>query len=334
VITIAWRRIFEIEKKLASQTPKAHRTPQDLCIPGKYIRCGTLQIFQSAPFCWHLPAQRLYSLPTGTEQEALQTFLYHRYANEEPEMNAIQSLRVGFVTALIGLFIFSSRVDAGAIDSNHLPTITMQTVGAADPWTSTPPATAYSATKDGYALRNTYNQNGVCDNHANVSVQQLEFNADPFVLNNILVTNTTASTQIFSVTVGLPTTFPAPNLISGTITTSVIDGNASGSATVSTVPGNPIYRGQIDFNTVATLQNDPFSVSTPGSGSATNAFGPTVNLIPVTSSIGIQLTFQLTAGDTAAILSRFDVSPIPEPASASTVGGCLLVAASVSRRRR
>lgn len=247
-------------------------------------------------------------------------------------MNAIQSLRIGFATALIGLFVLSSRVDAGSIDSNHLPTITMQAQGAADPWSYSPPTTAYAPSKDGYALRNAFNQDGVCDNHANVSVQDLEFNADPFVLNNILVTNTTASTQIFSVFVGLPTTFPAPNLISGTVTTSVIDGNASGSATVSTVTGQPIYKGQIDLTTVATMQNDPFSVSTPGSGSATNSFGPSVNLIPVTSSIGIQLTFQLTAGDTAAILSRFDVSPIPEPASAATVGALLVVSGLVSRR--
>jgi hypothetical protein len=158
-----------------------------------------------------------------------------------------------------------------------------------------------------------------------VKILDLDFNPDPFVLNNILVTNTTASTQIFSVTVGLPTSFGAPNLISGNITTSVIDGGTDG-ATVSTVTGQPIYKAQIDFNTVATMQNDPFSVTTPGSSAASATFGPLLNAVPVLNNIGIVLTFQLTAGDTAAILSRFDVA-VPEP---STIALAVLVGALFS----
>src|SRR5262249_11494282 len=149
---------------------------------------------------------------------------------------------------------------------------------------------------------------------ANVQVPTLQFDSDPFVLNNILVTNTTASTQIFSVTVGLPTSpFAAPNQIKGNITTSVIEGGLD-TATVASVPGNPIYKGQIDFNPVATLQNDPFSLTTSTPPAASAAFGPTPNAVTVTSNIGIQLIFSLTPGDTASILSRFDV--VPEPASA------------------
>jgi hypothetical protein len=61
--------------------------------------------------------------------------------------------------------------------------------------------------------------------------------------------------------------------------------------------------------TVATLQDDPFSlVALSGlSNTASAAFGPSPNGVPVTSNIGIQLRFSLTAGDSASILSRFDV---------------------------
>jgi hypothetical protein len=148
-------------------------------------------------------------------------------------------------------------------------------------------------------------------------------------LNNILVTNTTTSTQVFSAFVGLPTTFGAPNTISGNVLTAVIDGGTDG-ATVATVSGQPIYQAQIDGTTVATLQNDPFSVVAPptDTNSAGASFGPTANLIPVTSNIGIQLRFTLTAGDTASIVSRFDV--VPEPAASLGLGGMVLLA--ITRR--
>jgi hypothetical protein len=237
------------------------------------------------------------------------------------------------------LLIATSRLSAGTLTSSQLPTITMQVVGATEPWaypTSTSQYHAATNADGGYELNAALDAYGVCDGNVNIKIDQLQFNSDPFVLNNILVTNTTASTQIFSVTVGLPTTFAAPNLISGTITTSVIDGDASGAATVSTVNsvGQSIYKAQIDSGNVASLQNNPFSVSTPGSNSSTASFGPIANLIAVNSSIGIQLTFQLTAGDTAAILSRFDVAAVPEPASLILCGCALLVCLAGYRRAR
>jgi hypothetical protein len=169
---------------------------------------------------------------------------------------------------------------------------------------------------------------------ATIEIDRLEFDPDPFVLNNILVTNTSATTQLFSAFVGLPTTFPAPNFISGTITASVIDGGAAG-ATLSTAgPGSPMYQAQIDGVTVASMLTHLTTVtSTPaGSDSLTATFGPTLNLVPVTSNIGIQLRFTLSAGDTAAILSRFDVVEIPEPAT-WLLAAVAAAAIAYSRRR-
>jgi hypothetical protein len=234
----------------------------------------------------------------------------------------------------------SAQLLAGPINGTQLPTVTVRIGDSpnAPSWSYTAPPNDYRPATDengGYELA-TPREFDILDNRAHVRIEELQFDPDPFVLNNILVTNTTTSTQIFSAFVGLPTTFGAPNLISGNVRTSVIDGGLDG-ATVATVAGQALYQAQIDFATVATLQNDPFSVSAPvgGSNTASATFGPNPNAIPVASNIGIQLRFTLTPGDTASILSRFDVVAIPEPMSAALIGiGLTLVSSIAGRIRR
>jgi hypothetical protein len=236
------------------------------------------------------------------------------------------------VAALASLVLSNANILAGTINSDNLPSLSVSLEGSKWTYQNSTKVYAPADQSGGYDYSGDFNQ-AILASRARVKILDLDFNPDPFVLNNILVTNTTASTQIFSVTVGLPTTFAGPNLISGNITTSVIDGGNDG-ATISSVVGQPIYKAQIDFNTVATLQNHPFSVVTPGSSSASASFGPTLSAVPVLNNIGIVLTFQLTAGDTAAILSRFDVV-VPEPTSlvlASLIG--IAIYASRAGRKR
>ena len=100
-------------------------------------------------------------------------------------------------------------------------------------------------------------------------------------------------------------------------------------------PVRRIYQAQIDFSTVASLLSDPFTLSAaPGnSATASSTFGATPSGVPVTSSIAVQLRFTLSPGDTASILSRFDVVPggtIPEPGYADA-GRIVLAFASGSR---
>jgi hypothetical protein len=221
------------------------------------------------------------------------------------------------------------------------PTISISVDGYTGPnWEYTPAAESLERLPgqgQGHKLAMSRTFQSILGDRANVEVKQLEFDPDPFVLNNILVTNTTAVTQIFSAFVGLPTTFPGPNIISGTVRTDVIDGGGAPGATVATVPSTPIYAAQIDGVNVATLQNHSFSVVAPpaNTASAPASFGPTVNAVPVTSNIGIQLRFSLSAGDTASLLSRFDVVAIPEPTTLALGVAVLLgaVAAGSARRR-
>jgi hypothetical protein len=232
-----------------------------------------------------------------------------------------------------------TQVFAGPLTANGVPTvtITIDDMPGAPSWIYTAPVEDYRRATDangGYELILPRDFD-ILDNRAHVRIEKLQFDPDPFVLNNILVTNTTTTTQIFSAFVGLPTTFAAPNLISGNVTTNVIDGGQNG-ATIATTAGQALYRAQIDSTTVASLQNDPFSVIAPvgGSNNASATFGPTASGIPVTSNIGIQLRFSLTPGDTAAILSRFDVVVVPEPMSATLMGVGLVLLTGIGLRLR
>src|SRR5688572_27021887 len=179
--------------------------------------------------------------------------------------------------ALSFVLFAGSQLPAGPIVGNQVPTLTLQIENVPGSWSYIPLANDFRPATDengGFELAAPRDFD-VLENRAHVRIEELQFDPDPFVLNNILVTNTTTSTQIFSAFVGLPTTFGAPNIISGNVQTSVIDGGLDG-ATVATVSPTAIYQAQIDGVTVATLQNHPFSVTAlPGmSNVASASFGP------------------------------------------------------------
>ncbi len=234
--------------------------------------------------------------------------------------------------AALSITLFgAAAAKAGVIDASKVPVIIVNAGENSSGHLFVPDPGNYSAsgTDGDYSLTNSMDLGGISS--ATVSVQQLEFNNDPFVLNNFLVTNNLNVPQVFSVFVGLPAALAAPNTISGNVRTSVIDGGTDG-ASITSVIGQPIYQAQVDFASVATLQNDPFSViAGPGdSASASATFGPTLSNVPVNTTIGVQLRFTLSAGDTASILSRFDVIPggpnggLPEPTTL-TLGAIVAV---------
>ena len=198
-------------------------------------------------------------------------------------MNALSLTRHHIAFSFLFLLVAVVDSKAGPITANNVPTITVDDEGfAGPPWQYSPALDVLQDLPDrGKKLGVPKAESAIQGNRANVEIRQLEFDPDPFVLNNILITNTTNATQIYTVGIALPTSFSAPNIISGNVRTDVIDGGEAPGATVATVPSFPIYTAEIDFNNVATLQIHPLSVNAPPAGSASSAasFGPTVNAV-------------------------------------------------------
>jgi hypothetical protein len=164
----------------------------------------------------------------------------------------------------------------------------------------------------------------------------LSMDSDPFVTNNFTITNTSGSTQTYTLgtTVGVSPAIPN-GLMRGSIGYSLTDNNSNG-ATLAT-SGTSIYQGKIDGNVARTLWNPSTSFSTFSTGASSIDFGfPTRETAPesIDSNIGILITFSLTSGDSVAFTSNFDVVPVPVPAAVWLFGSGLLGLFGVSRRKR
>ena len=151
--------------------------------------------------------------------------------------------------------------------------------------------------------------------------------ADLIIYNNLLLQNNSDVVQSYVVPITLAGSFSAPNEIRGSIDTSVIGADSLVSAPV----GGAVYSAKIDGFVVHTLQNDPFSLGTSQSATSDfQEFGFTPSPFPVVSSIGIELSFDLSPGDTISILSDFQVVPEPGTLAMLLMGGGVLL----WRRRR
>jgi len=169
---------------------------------------------------------------------------------------------------------------------------------------------------------------------------------DPFVQNNVNVTNTSAYTQVFIVSVIMP--IPAFNydkVIYSSVGVSATDNDANNALLVN-VAGANFYQGRVDTVTKLTLDPpglpidtadcSPFP-STPGCTATASAGVATLAVTPgVAHEIQVILRFALSSGDSAGVTSRFEIAasaaPAPEPGTASllAVGLALL---AVTRRR-
>ncbi len=156
--------------------------------------------------------------------------------------------------------------------------------------------------------------------------------ADPFIDSTFTITNLTGGTQTFNVSFGLPVSpgFSPANK-SGLLGFDFSDTNGDGSASVTLNS----WDGLIDSISAMSL----FAVAIPCSGiNCTGSVapvtdGPLLHAAGVSTDIGNNLSFDLSAGDSITVHTRFEVTPVPIPAAAWLFGSALGLLGWIKRKR-
>lgn len=141
-------------------------------------------------------------------------------------------------------------------------------------------------------------------------------NPDPVVSITLLVTNPVLLTQLFTVIVVLPTVGSSPSsLIGGTVVGVLLDGNGDG-ATFAAPLGDSAYHAVLDGVVVETMLDAPYSTTAgpwlPATIGPQSFGGPVIPSQPgpaFNSSLGVELHFTLTPGDSVALTGTFALLP-------------------------
>jgi hypothetical protein len=180
---------------------------------------------------------------------------------------------------------------------------------------------------------------------ARIDSWSIALKEDPYIQNNLSVTNTSRYTQVYIVSVAMPIpAFSYDRVINSSLGITATDSDGNGTLLID-VAGSNFYRGMVDNVTKLTLDPANLPITTadcqyPGAGcTATTALGVASLAVPldIADEIKIMLRFALSPGDAVAITSRFEIasstSTVPEPDTASLLGfGFALLA--FSRRAR
>jgi hypothetical protein len=164
-----------------------------------------------------------------------------------------------------------------------------------------------------------------------------EADADPFVTNNLTVTNISGVVQTFDVIVTSPVVPTGPQtLMTGSLTVGITN-TASGGVTLTDAAA-PVYQAYIDGVVQQTLLNPAYSLSCAPPFCSNSQF-PSPGFVNVlgpgaATNIAIRIRFTLTPGDSAAITSVFNIDAVPEPVTAAMLGlGLVGLAIAGSRLR-
>ena len=171
----------------------------------------------------------------------------------------------------------------------------------------------------------------------------LTANADPFIAGSLTLTNTTASTQTFNVLLSLPVdTLAGVVDEKGELSLRLTDANGDGGARLTLNqwhglinPFPPLLDMPLLIGSVFSCgggpgcQTDLFPPAT-----ATQRHGPADHGGKPVDSIGIHMNFDLSPGDTVLLRTRYELNPVPLPASLLLFLSGAAGLFGVSRRRR
>ena len=204
-------------------------------------------------------------------------------------------------------------------------TLTLNTDGITGAWALNSPWHSYAA---GYEYA--------------VDSWSLTLDLDPFVTNNIVVTNTSGSIQTFVATVLLSIpAFGYDRVINSSVGVTTTDSNGDGNLLFDNAGATPIYVGTVNGGSVLPLNPSgpatiPITIADCGftGCTAVSTNGVALQLVPgaVATQIGITLTFRLSPGDSAGLTSRFEI--VPEPGTLVLAITGLAGLGAVGRRRR
>jgi hypothetical protein len=226
------------------------------------------------------------------------------------------------ITAIVAVLAASCTVQAnlapGTTIEDYLPTITAETVEAGGVvYTYEGALEEFEVEETKFKLKDELSTD---TGYGIITLEELEFDPDPFVFVSQLVYNNTASPQTYVLQIDQPAYLATPSSqVYGSVVVSLLD-EANDGASLT-----------IDGIEVDTLLDDPYTLTAPTTvNSGLQQFGFDPYGAGVASNIAIQIEFTLSAGDSATVQGSFEV--IPEPASMVLIG--ITASAFIFIRRR
>ncbi|MFK7960019.1 MAG: hypothetical protein AB8G96_05780 [Phycisphaerales bacterium] len=195
-----------------------------------------------------------------------------------------------------------------------------------------------SWTYTGGIVGESWEMSWICDANDNRSAGLGGGSGMAFVDAEIVVTNTSASVQTFSMlmSLNLSSSISAPITADGSAGYTLTNVAPFGDATIAAPDGSSLYKGFVDVvdpfadTAIGTLYDAPFSDTVAGAfatTSANDAFG-TTDPGSADTNVAVLLTFELSPGDSASVVGTLIVVPGPGALALLAVGGF------AGRRRR